>query len=426
MTSEDIATRLAHVAEAFAAEHGLDLSLASLDAFERAVKAERARRSEGTLFRWAAYLGETMRRASGGAMRWADEETLESGTTRWFPKNKVAKFLDHGEEDSPAAFAKVALAFSQPTTAHRDPFPPAGVSSVASFFAAPSDQTLLALASARGRLLAEELVSLLREHDARPSHFYPFLSAPAKGRGWARKDPGRTAARHVWLLVDSGLADPAATVTELSAMLGERDKALRSNAAYALGRVLLGSADDEAFAEQYERGDAVVRLGALSALLSLARDRKAGRHTGLTEDIERDDVRRHAKVLSSALRGSAPLRTVGLQSLRQFRADITPILDPLLEVLDGGKPAHIECGLQILTDHAFAIKHGRAPFDGRVGQALDAIVRHSRALPGKAKVTKVQIAARYALQAYQSIEGALDEGQRSALHEAFEKVSHIR
>ena len=58
--------------------------------------------------------------------------------------------------------------------------------------------------------------------------------------------------------------------------------------------------------------------------------------------------------------------------------------------------------------------------------SIDAVVRCSKAPPGAQKVTKVQIAARYALSAYAEMADHLGEASRRKLKNALPAVSHIR
>ncbi len=261
MGDGDVATRMRVLAGQFAGAHQeLDFSLGSLSVFEEIIIAERASRTNA-LPLWGAYLGETVIRACGPELCWTDfataarllppvaavepaEETavvLTAGSACWFPLVKINKFLDHGRQDSPAAFA--------------------------------------------------------------------------------------------------------------------------------------------------------------------------------------------APVLISALRTPAE-RTTALEIVQQIaarlHADITPMLDPLLEVLDNGKPAHAELVLMALKSQAFGIRHGRVPFDPRVAEAIPLIVRHTAALPGKSKTTRVQIAAHYALSAYRTLDEHLTAAQLTAIEQASAATSHMR
>lgn len=408
-------------AELAAAHDGLDFSLASLGVLEQVVRAGKKQRA-ASLEQWGAYLGETMIRAAAeGAMRWLDfpaaaqavpsvarlghdAETaavLIAGETCWFPLVKINKFLDHGAQDSPAAFARVAVASTRPRPPAPPPdpatMPPAAVAAVRAFFAAPSVATLRALSNSRTHLREPELVLLFREHGAIPPTFHPFFAAPPEGRGLRRYDPARTAAREVWTLLQHGLADPAAETAALTTMLTSRDARVRENAAYVLGRYHFQLGTAAAAAAQYDHGDAAIRTGTLEAIASVVN----------VSVMKRGPLRPTADfvpILAAALRGTPSERTLALAAIHQIsvrvRADITALLDPLLDVLATGKPAQLESALQSLGAHAGSILAGRSPFDARIPASIPTIIRHLRPLPGSQKQTKVQIAARSTLRTY--------------------------
>jgi acetoacetate decarboxylase len=133
-----------------------------------------------------------------------------------------------------------------------------------------------------------------------------------------------------------------------------------------------------------------------------------------------------AAVFTGAL-AAASERTEALEILQQMamwtKTDVTGLLDQVLEVLRSGKPAQIEYALAIFKQHAYAIKRGRVQWEARAKAAIPEIVRHSRTLDGSRKVTKVVIAARYALGAYAELD--LDAEQRRTVEAALARVASV-
>lgn len=336
---------------------------------------------------------------------------------------KLNKFVAKGAADSPAAFARVAIGSASPAVAAAA-FDPSAIAEadaryVRGFFAKPSVETLDALSHARTHLRHDELVYLLREANARPAAFYPFFGMKAEGRF----EVGLAAAGQVAELFDYQLADLASEATTLATMLASPDKLVRGNAAFVLGRWHFGAGDRTAATAHYAAGDAVVRDGLLvglrSAVYAIVKDRVGPR-----------DPAELAPVLLAALRGKASERTLAVKAIEQIagrgRTDVGWALDGLLEVLDDGKPAQIECALHALGSQAGSIESGRCPYDARIGASIAAIVRHAKPVAGKAKVTKVQIAAKDALADYVDIAEHFDAKQRAALAKATEASQNIR
>lgn len=438
---DDAHARMRALAAEFAQEHELDGSLESLAAFEKLVNAGKKSRSDDALTRWGAYLGETIIRAGDEKPRWLDfaaasrempsiaklglaAETayvLVDGHTSWFPLVKINKFLDHGAQDSPAAFARVVVGMgSKKSDEKPEPMSAAGVKSFESFFAKPSAATLRVLQSSRAQLRRDEIAQLLREKRIQPVVFYPFFGVAPEGRGYKQVDVGRIAAR--WVFDVLAATGSAKAPQELTALLEHADKRVRANAAYTLGRVHFQLGEASAGVTQFEDGDATIRIATLDAVRSVVGD-------AVMKYIQLPPVAAFVSVLTAALRGKPDERTAALESIHQIavrvRADITTLLDPLLEVLAHGKPAQVEHALQALTSHAHAIKNGRVAFDPRMAMSIPAVVKHSKPLAGKTKATKVQIAARYTLSAYREL-ADLDAKQRAAVERAFTAIAHAR
>jgi hypothetical protein len=326
---------------------------------------------------------------------------LRAGTTTWFPLEKVEKSLT-SKADSPAAFARVAISMSGPAPAAREedePPDPKGVKLVNAFFEKPSAATLQGLGNARSHLYAKQLVALLRKHRAKPAMFYPFFTTPPAGRGYKQFDAGAAAARHAWLLIDEDVADFEEEVPAIAQLLEGKDKHARRNAAYVTGRMAFrrGHADDAR--RQYEHGDTAIREGTITAVRSVVGD-------AVMKYIAAPDPASLAPVLTVALRAASDTdRTLALESIHQIavrlRADISSLLDPLIEVLERGKPAQVEYVLQTLASFAAQIKRGAA-YDARLASTLATVIRHAKPSPGK-KRTKVQIAAHSTLRAYREL-----------------------
>ena len=281
--ADDLSRRMRALAQAFAAEHhGLDYSLASLAALEKAVSATRAARDGERLARATAYLGETLLRAAPpSALAWVAGGEGEgpalraAGGATWFPATKIAKFLANGAPDSPAAFAHVVLAtLPAPEQAARE-IPAAGAQAVREFFAEPSAEALLRLCGARGVLYEEELHQLLRECSARPSPFYSFFAIEPHGKGRQLVNVGYLAAQQAWLVISLGLGDFATERPVLSAMLESGNPCVRANAAWLLAvwHFQCGVAADGL--AQFEAGDAGVRVATLEGLLRVVYDARS-------------------------------------------------------------------------------------------------------------------------------------------------------
>jgi hypothetical protein len=442
--ADDVAAQMRALADMFAAEHGLDFTLDSLKTLETLVRNDRGKRA-AMREHWGAYLGETIVRA-GTTLRWGDyddavraapgvaklergadiERVLIAGSTVWFPLAKLDKFLDQGATDSPAAFARVALGMSRPSVETPEaPIDPAKLNAKAveanrAFFAAPSLEGLRAISANRTHFNTQALAYVLRETGARASALYPLLGGTAEGRGYQRFDSGRAAARELWTLFELGIADRTAEAAELATLIAHADKRVRENAAFVRASVALHAGELASAAEQYARGDAAVRAGTLSAVADFVHDARWHRR-------EIPELGPLAAILTAAL-GSASERTEALQTVEQMamwtKTDVTGLLDHVLEVLRGGKPAQIEHALEIFKQHAYAIQRGRAQWDARAAAAMPEIVRHSHALDGSRKVTKVVIAARYALDAYTKLD--LDAEQRRAVETALVRVASVR
>ena len=90
-----------------------------------------------------------------------------------------------------------------------------------------------------------------------------------------------------------------------------------------------------------------------------------------------------------------------------------------------GKPAEIERALHALQSYVWSVKHGSAPFDARLTRAIPDVARHAKPLPGKVKTTKVQIAARDALEAYRAMGDKLDAATRAEVDRACTDMKRI-
>ncbi len=327
---------MAKLAEGVAGEHSLDFSVGSVREFENIVRRDRRRRAQ-LLVTWGAYFGEVLRRASKAKPRWRDYETvaktnsivaaldygpdvsalLVSDATVLLPIAKVAKFLDSGSQDSPAAFAPVALNMLRPAAAtpapaevSRDALNPEATVLFESFFHAPSLETLRNLRASRTSLRGREAAFLARELGARPEQLYPFFAEAPVGRGYQKFDAGNVAARNVWLLLSHGVADRVHTSEALMAMLGDDSKHVRRNAAYVLGRVWLDG-DMARFEHCFDNGDAEVRLGLLDSLGSLVGD-------AVMKRADYSEIAPHARVLRAGLAGTSKHRNEALDTVHQI------------------------------------------------------------------------------------------------------------
>jgi hypothetical protein len=438
------------LAESFASDHrALDFSVGSLTAFEQLVAAAAKQvHTEALVLRWGAYLGEVIRRASGNRVVWEDFDAavgrapnvasvgkaaetawvLRAGTTCWFPLVKVNKFIANGASDSPAAFASVVIGvLAADGQSDRDlveaPRISAARESVSAFFAMPSSQSLWALAQASWWMGVKEFVQLVAEAHATPASFYPFFGQPPEGTGRQRRDVGRIAARQVARLIEGQLSSFSDEAANIDARMTSGDKRTRGNAAYVLGRWHCARGDPTVSFRAYVAGDAAIRAGLLEALAFVLNDEAMGR-------TKQRNPAEFAPMLVAALRGKTDERSAALRLVRQITGrlsgDITTMIDPLLEILDEGKPEQIECALQALTGHAFSVLHGRCAYDPRLGLSILQVVRHAAALSGKVKVTKVQIAASYALGAYATIAQHFDADQRAAVDKGRAATTNIR
>jgi hypothetical protein len=307
-------------------------------------------------------------------------------------------------------------------------FDPATISSkvrklVEDFFRNPNTETLRAFAGARTHLVGEQFTYLLRDANAKTNVFYALFSAKPEGNGVKKWDAGRCAAREAWQLFHYELVDVAVETRRLDEMFAGKDKVARANAAFLLGRVHFERGDPSAGIAMFESGDAAVRLALLDAFWT----------TVVAARMDKRSIRpaeKFAPMLAAGLRGRPDQRTRALQAIQQIaihlRADLSSVLTPVIEVLDSGKPAQIEYALRILAHHACWIMHALVPYDARIGGSIAAIIEHSKPVKGKLKVTKVQIAARYALSAYEKLGKHFDAEQRDAVERAFAAIAHVR
>lgn len=255
-----------------------------------------------------------------------------------------------------------------------------------------------------------------------PSLLVPLLGEKPTGTRPFMGRPARIAAVCLWLLLrDRPSSDPdLATLVDL---LASKDKSVREHAAFAHGRLLLSRADVASFVALYGKSDAAVQTGLLLALRW-----RIGAAVSDEEHPPSDaEVARLEPVIGAALASRAHC-ALALESLQQLswriHADVTPFIPHVVGVLDGGKPAAVVDALNVLKDHVNASRR-RSSITRDVSRAIALVVAHSRALPGKQKVTEVQIAARYALSAYQSIAENLGPADRKRIEQAFKKVAHI-
>lgn len=425
-TSNDVTARMKALAETFATEHGLDFELESLAAFERILEKHRGRADEGGLTRWGAYLGETIVRASP-AVRWVDFDTaaraspsvaklgftfdtaalLAHGRTYWLPIAKVAKFVKTGSAESAAAFARVVLDLAKPAPAEERKPPADAVKAVKAFFARPSAATLQALHKTHGRMLREHGIAARRDAGATLEPFYAFL-------GDAKL--AYTAAYEAWFLVQTDVVpfDPE----PLLALLDGR--ATRRYAACLLARASLERGDGAEAMARFEGGDKVVRAATLEAS-GLALNSACMRY------IPRPDPAPFVRLCGAGLAGSSDERTLALDSVsmlaRKLDADVSLLLPALAGVLETGKPAQVEAAIDALKHQIYGVKHGRCRYDPNIARALPSIVRHTTTLPGKARPTKVQIAARSALSAYRQIGEQLTGRERKEVERALSALS---
>src|SRR4051812_19829320 len=133
MSDDAIRLEMKELAEAFSqSDPELDFSVASLKRLEQGFRRYVERGSAQAV---AAYLGETIARASDRLVTWVSHEAaaqggvaapdlaadsritavLQAGSSYWFPGLKVEKFQAHGKAESLSAFAVVVLMNGAPS-----------------------------------------------------------------------------------------------------------------------------------------------------------------------------------------------------------------------------------------------------------------------------------------------------------------------
>ena len=440
----EVATEMRALAEALAAgDEGLDFGLDSLKELEQRILARRRSSIAGDEQQaWGAYLGETIARSAEG-VQWVgfasaaaeapavaqlgeDAETaaiLRAGDRFWFPHVKVAKLIANGAEDSIAALAALVVAQQRP------PEPPKtwdlseSLALARAFMAEPTAERLRALD--RGLSLPRrELPRFYRESGLAVAPLTALFAAPASGRGYARVDPGRCAARHAAALLVSGAVPREPAMSELRALLSDKAKVVRTRAAFVVASCLLADGRLDELSTLARDGKAGVDLGALDAIRSDAGARRMNGEKGTV------DVEPLAPVLVLGLEAKDERRESALDALftiaSWLKCDITSVLPALVASLASERPAVRERAMEVLKAHAFNVLHGRARYDERLAGVVRRIAELSRPRLGAQKVTKEQIAARYALGALERIREHFDADTAKLVEEALAAVSHVR
>jgi len=409
-----LATELAGASTEF------DFSVASLGALESHVRA--GPRDAAAIAAASAYLGETVRRQCGAKVVWSgsaadDTAGLTNGSMTVYPGNKVVKFLTNGAVDSPAAFAPVAVSLLrgsgedvQPATKRRE-IPAATVAAFDAFFATPSLANFRQFDAEVGGLHDSSRRSLLAKPAALAGALYPLLSEVAVGRGYNRFDAGNVAARWIFRMFEANAAERAGITAVLEARITDSNKYVRQNAARALARVYLSEAASDKFAALYRSADSAVGIGLVAGLSTHVYYK---RHYRLDYTL----LDAHAEVLRAALLDTKQ-RNDALDTVRcmatHLKTSIDPLFAPVFEILDSGAPQQVETMLLALMSHVYSIKHGNATWTDGCRASVARVVRHSKPLPGKNKVTKVQRAAWRVFRAFESLGDTLPADLRTQI-----------
>lgn len=435
------------LAEAFAAmDPGYDFGLESLKLLEERMRGASVKSPD--VLSWAAYLGETIVRQSGGRIEWADSTrgaqtgdaahapssdrptpVLRAGTTEWFPLSKVHKRLTHGKSENLAAFAGVVLAMSAPSEDKPRPIPVAredfneyARTAVEAFIASPSVETLATFSrQMHGRVYQSDYATFYRVFGVTRALFTPFFGAPAQGRGSKRFDPGRVAAWQVVALVTQGIESEDVVLAELAAELAHKDKLVRDNCAYASAKLHLRAGRFDEVLELVKPPDPAIRVGVFRALCGIigearSPDRRSSAPTDITLLLP---------LFHLGLAGDGEVFTLAVEAIGGWRGDVAPLLPSIIDLLDHKKPSVVESATHILTNYAYAVKHGRATYRDEIRGVARRFAALTRSEPGAKKVKRTQIAAKYALNALHSIRERFDAQTMALIEDALGQSRHI-
>lgn len=433
----------------------LDFSMGALKTLDGLVAANGKGAPRAQVERWGAYFGETLRRSAPNEARWLSyeaaaaeakgvaamgrgpdiEAVLRIRDRYFFPIAKVEKRILNGASDSLHAFGPVALALAlpaekaRPPVTSRDQVSAEGLAMFEPFFSDPTLENLDLLSRSVTHINRRAQRFLLAEKAPNPQIFWPLLGVKASGRGWSRKNPGRTAAGWLWYAWEAGAVDREEVLRDAQSRLSAKDKVERSNAGFLVGRILLAGGDG-AFGQAYQGADQVVRLALLEALSSHVRGlimdtRPGGRRTAVLGDQDE-----HLVILRAALKGPPAFRAEALdlaaQMTGKLRLPIAPLVEPLCEVMESAKPGPVETAIRAVKGQVTAVRRGQDAWSAPLDRAVSLFARHVKPIPGKTKTTKVQIAAAWALRAVEKESEHVPQAARRAAAEALERYGSIR
>jgi len=280
---EEISDEMTRLSGALVAEHGrLDHTIASLPKLD-AIAGE-ALLEPAALRAIGAYLGEVMRRAAPDALTWADDggtPVLVTGSARWHPIEKVEKRRRNGTRDDLTSFAGVVLAMTPGAgaiiddaakSARREAASVNVVQALGAFRAIPAAEQFLQFGRLLFGLAPSHVAALLRSLDLRTEEILPLLAAPAFGRGYERRDPGRLAARMLTSMVAFGAADREAVDASMRPSLKDRNKTVRANVAEVLATIDLCAGSARVALELGSSEDRAIVGGVVCAIRRVAVD----------------------------------------------------------------------------------------------------------------------------------------------------------
>ena len=386
-----LAAKMLALANELAEANALDFSLASLVKLEALVLAAKKRITPETTRTWGAYLGESIRRQATVPVEWVDHATaaahnptiaklapgydidaiLRIGKTFWFPLSKVEKFQKNGKQDSLVAFAGVVLDMAAPKAKTPQPFDPADLEHASKALAElrkkPSAETLSAFSRAfTGNILREHYGKALQALALGVDELWRFMSVPASGRGYSRRDPGNTAASLIATLVETELAPRDAVLARARSEIAGKNKVSRENATYLVTHCELRAGSHGAFLEYAAHKSKELASGAWRALRTVT---GAWRMKEYPQNIAMAPL---VPVMLRALDGKSSQLGLALEALNDWqfdwgrRRDMALIVKPLIALLDHQKPSVAKDAERYLTNYLWAIVHGHAPADPAV------------------------------------------------------------